>query len=202
MKKLAITLLLLGAFVSAAAADVLDGLIFGIKCASADDPEACKERSKREADESRERLRQGASAPDATSPSRPAGQPAATAEQCHTVKASGKVDIDVAYASGKTRFGFMNLDEKKHFIKHSGGRVLRLDDGFRHTAVQGTLYDLWDHVSIEPPHGQRLWFTARLRLMKAERGTDLEARYCVQPSDAGMTGYLEQAFAELVEVGK
>lgn len=199
MKKLAITLLLLGAFVSAAEADFLDGLIFGIKCASADDPEACKARSKREADESQERLRQGTSAPDATGASSPAAQARTAAEQCHTVKVSGKVDIDVAYVRGKTRFGFMNLEEKKRFTE---GSYRRMDDGFRHTAVQGALYDLWDHVSIEPPHGQRVWFTAGLRLMKAERGTDLEARYCVQPSDAGMTGYLEQAFAELVEVGK
>ena len=199
MRRIAIAFVLCSALSGAAKADLLDGLIFGIKCAGSDDPEECKARSKREADESRERLRRGASAPDAAGPSGSANNRGERADQCHTVKASGNADIDIAYARGKTRFGFMNLDEKKRFTE---GSYRRMDDGFKHTAVQGTLYDMWDHVSIEPPGEQRLWFTANLRLMKAERGTDLEARYCIQPSDSDMTAYLDKAFVELVTRGK
>ena len=50
--------LLLAASLQPARADVLDGLIFGVKCMGAADRKACEERAKREADETRERMRQ------------------------------------------------------------------------------------------------------------------------------------------------
>lgn len=199
MRRIAIAFVLCGALSGAAKADLLDGLIFGIKCAGADDTQECKARSKRDADESRERLRQSAGAADSTGPSGPTSNRGERADQCHTVKASGNADIDVAYVRGKSRFGFMTLDEKKHQTK---GGYMRIDDDFKHTAVRGTLYDMWDRVSIKPPGGQRQWFYAGLRLMKAERSTELEARYCVKPSQLGMTAYLNRTFAGLVKRGK
>ena len=48
------------------------------------------------------------------------------ADQCHTVKATGYADIDATYARGKSRFGFMTLDEKKHQTK---GGYMRIDEG-------------------------------------------------------------------------
>ena len=123
----------------------MDGLIFRIRCAGADDTEECEARSKREADESRERLRQSAGAPDSTGPSALSSNRGERADQCHTVKATGYADIDATYARGKSRFGFMTLDEKKHQTK---GGYMRIDEGLKHTAVQGTRYDMWDRVSI------------------------------------------------------
>ena len=117
MRRIAIAFVLCSALSGAAKADLLDGLIFGIKCAGADDTEECEARSKREADESRERLRQSAGAPDSTGPSALSSNRGERADQCHTVKASRNADIDVAYVRGKSRFGFTTLDEKKHQTK-------------------------------------------------------------------------------------
>ena len=199
MRRIAIAFVLCSALSGAAKADLLDGLIFGIKCAGADDTEECEARSKREADESRERLRQSAGAPDSTGPSALSSNRGERADQCHTVKASRNADIDVAYVRGKSRFGFMTLDEKKHQTK---GGYMRIDDDFKHTAVRGTLYDMWDRVSIKPPGGQRQWFYAGLRLMKAERSTELEARYCVKRSQLGITACLNRTLAGLLKRGK
>ena len=194
MKQFEVLLLAIGALTAPAQADVLDGLVFGLKCMGADDPEACKARSKHEADESRERLRrENAAAGSAQGATR--GE---RADQCHTVKANGKVDIDIAYARGKTYFGFMSLDEKKRRTN----TYIRMDDGFKHTVVPGTLYDMWDRVSVDAPNSGRQYFYAGLRLMKSEQGTELDAEYCITPSQSGLTAYLDKAFVGLVQSGK
>ena len=179
----------------ALAFDFLDDMIFSAKCAGADDKAQCKAQAKREADEGRERLRgNGASAAQSSA----AAQTGERSNQCHTVRASGKTDIDIAYARGKTRFGFMTLDEKKHYLRHGSRGVMWMDDSFKHTAVRGALYDLNDLVSFAPDGAGPQSFYASLRLMKSERGTDLEARYCITASQAGMRKALEGAFVALV----
>ena len=197
MRRIAIAFVLCSALSGAAKADLLDGLIFGIKCAGADDTEECEARSKREADEP-ERLRQSAGAPTLQAHLGPSSNRGERADQCHTVKASGNADIDVAYARGKSRFGFMTLDEKKHQTK---GGYMRIDDDFKHTAVRGTLYDMWDRVSIKPP-GTTPMVLCRSAANEGRAQHRIGSEILRQTLAAGDDCLLNRTFAGLVKRGK
>lgn len=147
---------------------LLDPLIFGVKCAGTANPEACKAQSKAEADAHSAKQSQASS-----------GTSANGAENCapRSVKVSGPVDVDIAYARAKSRHEWNTAEEA------TDGAYLFPADNFKHVATPGAFYDLVDYASFKTRRGADETIFMRITLMKAPRGTDLAASYCLKPNE-------------------
>jgi hypothetical protein len=178
--------------VSPAWADVLDGVIFGVKCLGADDPKACEERSKREADETRERLRQ----PSGVTGEQAQGSPAAADGDtlgkkiyrnwrenvvCQAFAKRSSRDVDTTYARALTHYSFLTRTQAKGLPGFGEG--LLYSAGFRHDATPGALYRLEQVVhSPDVANGQRQ-FKLILDLARDGSGTRVTGQYCVTTDD-------------------
>ncbi len=178
---------------AATRADVLDGLIFGIKCAGAADRQACEEQAKREADQARERMRQQSQLGDAGGA--PAlGPPGADATQgqevhrnwvknvvCHQYAKRSSRDVDTTYARAMSRYGFITRSEAKRlpvrdeFNLHAAG--------YLHDKTAGALYRLEQVVSSSDVDKGRRQYKLLLDLARDGAGTRINGRYCVTTDD-------------------
>lgn len=180
----------------ASAQNFLDDMIYSVKCAGADDKDACKAKAKQDFDDYQRRKQQGTGA--AAADAAPAQD-----EKCRTVSASGPVDVDTAYARAVDTFGFQPLEEKTH---HGQYKVV-VDQGYKHVRTPGALYDLWDHLRLAwPARGKTVTFYGSARLMKNGSGSLVKARYCllraVDAADYGDPAFwqfADDAFRKLVQ---
>ena len=146
---------------------LLDPLIFGVKCAGAANPEACKTQSKAEADAYSAKQRGGVE----TAGSGGSGQ-------CNrqSFKVSGPANVDVAYARAKSRHGWRTADEATDGYFYGPG------DDFKHVVTPGAFYDMVDYTSFRTRNGADETIFMQVALMKVPSGTDLAASYCLKPN--------------------
>jgi hypothetical protein len=177
---------------TSARADVLDGIVFGMKCLGAADRQACEERSKREAEETRERLR---GPPETRSSSQDTRVAAPTEDTlgkqiyrnwrenvvCHDyAKRTGR-DIDSTYARVLSRYSFARPAEAR---RQSGTGEWGLHiAGYLHEAVPGALYRLEQVVHSPDVAGGKRQYKLILNLARDGSGTRVTGQYCVTMDD-------------------
>lgn len=190
--------LLLGAVINtpAMALGFLDDMIYSVKCAAADDVEACKAQAQQKF-EDYNRQRQGAGGSPTPSGTDDSGWQKLP-QQCYTVNASGPGNIDYAYASIIDQFGFMTLEEKAAWLKQRAGRMK--DDGFKHRAVPGYLYDMRDTVfNYKAPDGKGIVMFAGAKLKKTKAGgTSIDAEYCLVGVEMSYSNAVAESFKNVV----
>jgi len=179
-------------WVSSAWADVLDGVIFGVKCMGADDPQACEDRSKREADETRERMRQqsGASRVQAQGNAATAGGDTLGKKiyrnwrenvVCQTFAKRSSRDVDTTYARAMSRYSFLTPNEVER--RSLAGEASLHIAGYLHESTPGALYRLEQVVhSPDVANGQRQ-YKLILELARDGSGTRVTDQYCVTTDD-------------------
>ena len=190
---IAIAFVLCGALSGTAQADVLDGLIFGIKCAGSDDPEECKARSMREADESRERLHHGGTVTTSEGPASAAGawgrsetrgegirRNWAENAACEAIDLDSKDSVDVAYGKAMSTYSFLTSGEvagqqDRGFAIHSAG--------YLHSTTPGALYRLEQVVTSPSVANGARQFKLKLQIRGRKTGSRISGSYCVSRDD-------------------
>lgn len=180
------------AWVSPVSADVLDGVIFGVKCMGADDPQACEDRSKREADETRERMRQqsGATGVQTQGRTAPAGGDSFGKKVyrnwvenvvCKAFAKRSSRDVDTTYARAMSRYSFLTPNEVER--RSLAGEASLHIAGYLHESTPGALYRLEQVVhSPDVANGQRQ-YKLILELARDGSGTRVTGQYCVTTDD-------------------
>lgn len=179
---------------AAARADVLDGLIFGIKCARAADRHACEEQAKREANQARDRMRQQSQLGDSGDVPSRGPTPVADETQgqevrrnwmtnvvCHQYARRSWRDVDTTYARAMSRYGFITRSEAKRLSVRDEFNLHAA--GYLHDKTAGALYRLEQVVSSgDVDNGQRQ-YKLLLDLARDGPGTRINGRYCVTTDD-------------------
>lgn len=161
---------LLGSVITtpASALGFLDDMIYSVKCAAADNVEACKAQEQQKFDDYTRNKNAGTGT--ITSTSMMEKQENDSAERCETVKASGPVDIDTVYIRAMRSYHFTALGDRHSVHIHSS---------YKHIQNPGISYDLLDFVKI-PGYPNNPSAVANLLLYKSESGgTDVEVKYCL-----------------------
>lgn len=191
---------------TSARADVLDGLVFGIKCLGTADQQACEERSKREADETRDRLRQR---PAESNREQRVGSPGAEKSAGEKVHRNWTVnvvcrqftkrsprDVDTNYARAMTHYSFMTPREAKA-LPGFGEGVLHAA-GYSHEVTPGALYRLEQVVHSPDVASGKRQYKLNLKLARDGSGTRVTGQYCVTTDDpAGWQDLPPQVFSSL-----
>jgi hypothetical protein len=164
--------LFLAASLQPVRADVLDGLIFGAKCMGAADPKACEEQAKREADETRERMRQqppsgmnrdvatGSAANGTESRTDQVIRNWVTNLVCYDYAKRSAQDVDTSYARLMSRYSFMTRGEMRRLPGNEEG--LAHVAGYLHQITPGSLYRLEQVVhSPDVANGRRQYKPSR-----------------------------------------
>ncbi|MCK0508645.1 hypothetical protein [Aromatoleum anaerobium] len=191
---------------TSARADVLDGIVFGMKCLGAADRQACEERSKREADETRDRLRERPA---------PNTQPVPIAEKnkeetfgqrihrnwvknlvCYNFAKRSVRDVDSTYARATARYGFMNPAElSRQTMTVEAGINLA---GYLHETIPGARYRLEQVVHSQDVASGKRQYKLNLELARDGSGTRVSGHYCVTTDDpAGWQDLSPQVLSSL-----
>ncbi|AKU12484.1 hypothetical protein AzCIB_2591 [Azoarcus sp. CIB] len=182
--------LLLVAALQPARADVLDGLIFGAKCMGATDRKACEEQAKREADETRERMRQQSnhSAPTMTNPDSPEDTLGKRIYrnwrknvECNPFSTRSVRDVDSTYARVMSRYSFVTPNQAK--VQSGTGEAGLYIAGYLHETTPGALYRLEQVVHSPDVADGRRQYKLRLDLARDGSGTRVTGQYCVTTDD-------------------
>ncbi|MDT3671778.1 MAG: hypothetical protein ROZ37_15790 [Aromatoleum sp.] len=182
--------LLLAASLQPARADVLDGLIFGAKCMGAADRKACEEQAKRDADETRARMRQqpNQSAPTLTnldSPDDTLGKKIyrnwRKNVECHPFSKRSVRDVDSTYAQVMNRYSFVTPNQAK--LQSGTGEAGLYIAGYLHESAPGALYRLEQVVYSPDVANGRRQYKLRLDLARDGSGTRVTGQYCVTTDD-------------------
>ena len=180
------------AWVSPVSADVLDGVIFGVKCMGSDDPQACEDRSKRKANETRERMRQQSGATEVQAQGSTATDGGDTLGKkiyrnwrenvvCQAFAKRSSRDVDTTYARAMSRYSFMTPNQAKS-LSGTGEWGLHIA-GYLHETTPGALYRLEQVVhSPDVANGQRQ-YKLILELARDGSGTRVTGQYCVTTDD-------------------
>lgn len=200
--------LLLAASLQPARADVLDGLIFGAKCIGAEDRKACEEQSKREADETRERMHQqpqsgmsqsvvtGSPAKGAESPTDQVIRNWVTNLVCYDYARRSAHDVNTSYARLMSRYSFMTKGEMRRLPGNEEG--LAHVAGYLHQVTPGSLYRLEQVVHSPDVANGRRQYKLRLDLARDGPGTRVTGQYCVTTDDpAGWRDLPDQVLKSL-----
>ena len=174
-----------------ARADVLDGIVFGVKCLGAADRKACEEQSKREADEMRNRLRQRPAALDQEQRAGSTEEEESAGEKVHRnwtvnvvcrqfTKRSPR-DVDTNYARAMTHYSFMTAREAKALPGFGEGVLYAA--GYSHEATPGALYRLEQVVHSPDVAGGKRQYKLILNLARDGSGTRVTGQYCVTTDD-------------------
>ncbi|NMG16248.1 hypothetical protein [Aromatoleum bremense] len=191
MKPLTCLVAAFAVWASPVRADVLDGIIFGVKCIGADDRQACEDRSKREADETRARMRQRSGATGVHAQGSPdAGGDTLGMEiyrnwrenvVCQAFAKRTSRDVDTTYASAMGRYSFVTPNQAKG-LSGTGEWGLHIA-GYLHETIPGALYRLEQVVhSPDVADGQRL-YKLILEFARDGSGTRVSGQYCVTTDD-------------------
>ncbi len=113
--------------------------------------------------------------------------------QRQSFKVSGPANVDVAYARAKSRHGWRTAEEA------TDGAYLFPDDDFKHVVTPGAFYDLWDYPTFRTGRGVEETVFMRVTLMKAPRGTDLEANYCLDPGQLYANAEVKAQLRQIVQ---
>lgn len=179
-------------WVPPACADVLDGVIFGVKCMGVDDPQACEDRSKREADETRERMRRQSGATGVQAQGRTAAAGGDSFGKkvyrnwvenvvCQTFAKRSSRDVDTTYARAMSRYSFLTPSEVER--QSLAGEASLNIAGYLHETTPGALYRLEQVVhSPDVANGQRQ-YKLILNLARDGSGTRVTGQYCVTTDD-------------------
>lgn len=179
--------------------ELLDDMIYSVKCAAAEDVAACKTKAKQAYDDyARTKQAGSGNGPVQVSPGEPSPAWQPPPQQCYTVEASGAASVDGAYATVVDYFGFMTLAEKTAWIKQRGGRAK--DDAFKHRAIPGQLYDMTDTVSFPAANSQRLAMFSSVKLKRSNAGgSSLNAEYCLWGSAIAYSSAIGDVFRNAVK---
>lgn len=164
--------------------EVLDSAIFEVKCAGADDKEACIEQSRIEADAAQRRSAARAKAAGVSS-----------GDDCtwHNYSTSGRTNVDVAYARARSRHGWRTYNERT-----KNGNDEWIDTNFIHTASPGAMYNMRDYAYFQSSKGSlHIW--ARLTLTRTNTGTDLSAALCLDPDETAYVATLDKQLRAIVK---
>lgn len=180
---------ILGLFASTPllAANLLDDMIDSVKCAGANDVEACKTKSRKDWEDYQKQKQAGGGATNGTTP-----------EKCVSVSAVGPANIDAAYAEILDRIAFKTLEQKNDQLKRN--RHVVKDDEYRHRAIPGQLYDMCDTVAFVTADGQRIsvFAAAKLKILKTGE-TSVEARHCVSGGGIEYSDEIAEVFKSAVK---
>uniref|UniRef100_A0ABX1N7I2 Uncharacterized protein n=2 Tax=Aromatoleum buckelii TaxID=200254 RepID=A0ABX1N7I2_9RHOO len=182
--------LLLAASLQPARADVLDGLIFGAKCMGAADRKACEEQAKRDAEDTRERIRQQPDPShrpltDLDSPDDTLGKKIyrnwRKNLECHPYSARTVRDVDSTYARVMSRYSFVTPNQAK--VQSGTGEAGLYIAGYLHETNPGALYRLEQVVHSPDVANGRRQYKLRLDLGRDGSGTRVTGQYCVTTDD-------------------
>ncbi|CAL94660.1 hypothetical protein [Azoarcus olearius] len=198
------------ACVSSTHADVLDGVIFGVKCIGAADRAACEARSRREADETRERMRHQPEARVGQSSARTSSADEETIGKrlyrnwmenivCRDFAKRSPRDVDSTYARAMRHYNFMT--PKQIVLQPLTTEAGLQTAGYLHEATPGALYRLEQVVHSPDVANGRRQYKLILDIGRDGSGTHVSGRYCVTTDDpAGWQDLLPQVRASLNNV--
>jgi len=177
---------------TSARADVLDGIVFGMKCLGAADRQACEDQSKREAEEMRDRLRHQQQSAGSAAASRTATRGGQSVGKrayrtwnqnvvCYNfAKRSGR-GIDTNYARAVTRYNLMTPREVELQKGPIGAGLYAA--GYLHEVTPGALYRLAQVVHSADVSGGKRQYKLILDLARDGSGTRVSGQYCVTTDD-------------------
>lgn len=180
------------------AQNFLDDMIYSVKCAGAEDKEACKAKARQDVEDYQAR-KQGAAAPTAQTAS--AAQSSSNEDRCEKLTTSGPADVDAAYIRAMKTFHFTTQEQMD--LKAKNSAIFIVNQRYKHVRTPGVMYDMWDFVDVPGYQGVRP--VAGLLLSKSTKGgTDLEVEYCVGGANpiAGNSAFwaaADKAFRSLVK---